>query len=165
MANFYISDTHFDHANIIRLCNRPFKNVDEMNETMMERWNAVVSDDDTVYHLGDFAWKSSKVAQWTHRLKGRIIYVRGNHAVGPEADSTTSYIELQDAPYSLVLCHYPIVSWNGMYRDWYHFYGHVHGSPLNHMPLDWRARAFDVGVECLDYTPRTAEEIIMKGNQ
>jgi len=156
---FYISDTHFDHAKIIMLCNRPFKSVDEMNEEMVRRWNSVVTANDTVYHLGDFAWKRRDY--WRTRLNGNIIFIQGNH----DPKTECNYEELTDGQYKLVLFHYPIVSWNGFHRGYFHFYGHVHGSKLDYMPLDWRARAFDVGVECLDYTPRTADEIIMKDNR
>ncbi|MEJ7707010.1 MAG: hypothetical protein WKF82_06805 [Nocardioidaceae bacterium] len=55
MAVYFTSDTHFSHANIIRLCNRPFADVDEMDEAIIERWNATVTSADTVYHLGDVA--------------------------------------------------------------------------------------------------------------
>ena len=158
MTNFYISDTHFDHVNIIKLCKRPFADVNEMNEAMVERWNNVVKDNDTVYHLGDFAWKRPEY--WRSRLRGNVIYIQGNH----DKEVRLEYAEVRDGDWKLVLFHYPIVSWNGFYRGAYHFYGHVHGTPLDYMPLDWRARAFDVGVECLDYTPRTAEQIIMKDN-
>lgn len=162
MTNFYISDTHFDHVNIIRLCKRPFANVDEMNNEMVRRWNNVVTPADTVYHLGDFAWKFNRYNHWADQLNGKIIFVQGNH--DPDDRATTDYVEMKDGQYKLALFHYPIVSWNGFHRGVFHFYGHVHGNPLSHMPLDWRARAFDVGVECLDYTPRTAEQIIMKDN-
>jgi calcineurin-like phosphoesterase family protein len=164
MTNFYISDTHFDHAKIITLAKRPFANVDEMNGEMVKRWNNVVADDDTVFHLGDFAWKFSRYEYWKSQLKGKIVFIRGNHDPDMDRKLSSDYVEILDDPYNLVLFHYPIVSWNGMFRGHFHFYGHVHGDPLNHMPLDWRARAFDVGVECLDYTPKTAEQIIMKDN-
>ena len=55
--NFYISDTHFGHANIIRLCNRPFQDVERMDNTLINNWNNTVSNKDTVYILGDFASK------------------------------------------------------------------------------------------------------------
>jgi calcineurin-like phosphoesterase family protein len=160
MSTFYISDTHFDHAKIITLCKRPFANVDEMNAEMVKRWNSVVTDNDTVRFLGDFAWK--RADHWLAQLKGKIEWFQGNH--DPKDGCYSDYAEVQDGPYKLVLFHYPIVSWNGFHKGAFHFYGHVHGQPLDYMPLDWRARAFDVGVECLDYTPQTAEQIIMKGN-
>jgi calcineurin-like phosphoesterase family protein len=52
---FFTSDTHFNHANIISYCSRPFSSADEMNREIIARWNAVVGPEDTVYHLGDFA--------------------------------------------------------------------------------------------------------------
>lgn len=160
---FYISDTHFDHEKIITLTNRPFKTVDEMNEVMVERWNLTVQPGDTVHFLGDFAWKRTNY--WLGQLKGVIHFsCLGNHDE-PCSSLDTPYLEVEDGPFKLVLCHYPIVSWNGMFKGAFHFYGHVHNQPLDYMPLDWRARAFDVGVEALDYTPRTAEEIIMRGNR
>jgi len=51
---FFTSDTHFNHANIIKFCDRPFKDVELMNETLIANWNRVVGLDDTVFHLGDF---------------------------------------------------------------------------------------------------------------
>lgn len=52
---FFTSDTHFGHANIINLCKRPFRDVNHMNDMLVENWNSVVTDDDTVFYLGDFA--------------------------------------------------------------------------------------------------------------
>lgn len=48
---YFIADTHFDHANIIRFCNRPFTSVEEMNETLIVNWNRKVHGNDTVYIL------------------------------------------------------------------------------------------------------------------
>jgi calcineurin-like phosphoesterase family protein len=156
--NYYISDTHFDHFKIIELAKRPFVTVDEMNDEMVRRWNSRVTPDDTVHFLGDFAWK--RAGYWRSQLQGEIITYQGNH--DKKADKL--YAEIEDGQYKLVLFHYPIVSWNGFFRGAYHFYGHVHTETLGYMPLDWRARAFNVGAEALDYTPRTADEIIMRGN-
>src|SRR3972149_2927673 len=82
MSNiFFTSDTHFNHANIIKYCGRPFGSVDEMNREMITRWNAVVDPEDTVYHLGDFAL--GKVSEWPaifRQLNGsKKILIRGNH--------------------------------------------------------------------------------------
>ncbi len=77
---FFTSDTHFNHANIIKFCNRPFKNVDEMNEALITNWNKVVSADDYVFHLGDFCLGGS--AEWTKALdclNGKIFLILGNH--------------------------------------------------------------------------------------
>ena len=68
---YLIGDTHFDHANIIRYCNRPFRNVQEMNETIVRNWNEIVKDKDTVYFLGDWTFgRGHKPAKyWGRKLK------------------------------------------------------------------------------------------------
>lgn len=80
MSTFFTSDTHFNHANIINLSKRPFKDVNHMNEVMVNNWNEVVKPEDTIIHLGDFAM-GPKVqhASFLERLNGYLILVRGNH--------------------------------------------------------------------------------------
>jgi len=78
MKIFFTSDCHFDHANIIKFCDRPFKNVTHMNEEMIKRWNSVVTSDDLVYHIGDFAWKNQG-KKFEDRLNGTIVHIKGNH--------------------------------------------------------------------------------------
>lgn len=87
MRNIYvISDTHFNHANILKFTDdkgkifRPFSSVDEMNETMVENWNAVVRDQDIIYHLGDvYLTGGASVNQLFKRLRGRKRWIIGNH--------------------------------------------------------------------------------------
>ncbi len=77
---FFTSDTHFGHARIIELCNRPFASVEEMNEVMIERWNEVVKPDDVVIHLGDVALgKIAESLPLIGRLNGHKVLVPGNH--------------------------------------------------------------------------------------
>ena len=56
--NYYISDLHFGHANVMRYDSRPFANPDEMDAEIVRRWNSVVTDKDKVYILGDISWRS-----------------------------------------------------------------------------------------------------------
>ena len=51
--NYYTSDLHFSHENIIKFCNRPYANAEEMNQALKDRWNARVKPEDHVYILGD----------------------------------------------------------------------------------------------------------------
>lgn len=79
MKTYVISDTHFGHANIIKLADRPFKNVDEMNKTIINNWNSIVNDEDIVYILGDFSFKGKSADYYAKQLKGRKILIKGNH--------------------------------------------------------------------------------------
>lgn len=80
MTIFFTSDTHFGHARIIELCDRPFRDVDHMNEMMIKNWNETVGPDDTVYHLGDVALGTiAESLPLVGRLNGHKILIPGNH--------------------------------------------------------------------------------------
>lgn len=77
---FFISDTHFGHENIIKYCNRPFKDAAEMDRVMIERWNQNVAEGDYVIHLGDFGFGSTEYLQdLVSKLNGKIVLIQGNH--------------------------------------------------------------------------------------
>ena len=133
--NFYISDLHFGHANVIRHDERPFADVGEMDAAMMERWNAAVGKDDDVYVVGDFCYRSGRTADWyLRRLAGRKHLIVGNHdwltLRNPKAvamfASVDSILEIEDGGRLVVLCHYPLAEWRNLLRGSWHVYGHIH---------------------------------------
>lgn len=130
MKFFITSDTHFNHANIIKYCNRPFSSVEEMNEALIKNWNEVVSNDDTVLHLGDVALGNKEMAEAIiKRLNGKKILIMGNH----DNWSEQTY---RDMGFHTV-SRFPIL-WNNFYllshapltlsetTPYFNFYGHVH---------------------------------------
>lgn len=76
---YYSADLHMDHARIIDLCNRPFKDVVEMQNTIVEKWNAKVTDADDVYILGDFCFGVSASLEFIGKLNGTKHFITGNH--------------------------------------------------------------------------------------
>lgn len=76
---WFTSDTHFYHTNVIKYCNRPFKDVEEMNAMMVIRWNEVVKPEDEIYHLGDFSMAWRPVEIFTPQLNGKKYLIPGNH--------------------------------------------------------------------------------------
>ena len=178
---FYISDLHFGHKNIIRYDNRPFKTVEEMNNTLINNWNSVVSDEDMVYILGDISWDNEdKTVEIFNQLKGIKVLIKGNHDNIKRGSklvkcftSIQDYAELYlDKKNKVVMSHYPILFWNGQFRDTVHLYGHVHNSHQWNMCESWikearqlqaiPMRMYNVGcmMPWMNYTPRTLEEII-----
>ena len=135
---YFTSDTHFNHSNILKyeLENRKFSTVEEMNEAIIRVWNETIQPEDTVYHLGDFAFgNSSKVEGILDRLNGNIILIRGNHdnkefltelRNHEKVKLVKDYIEFKYKKILFVLFHYPIHEWNGCHRGAIHLYGHVH---------------------------------------
>lgn len=80
MADFFISDTHFRHKNVIQYCDRPFQDVHQMNDAMVGNWNAIVGSSDTVWILGDFVFGGlGPITEFNQKLTGKKILVRGNH--------------------------------------------------------------------------------------
>lgn len=80
MVNIYlISDTHFGHENIIKCCNRPFRDAAEMDEALVSKWNDIVRPQDHVYHLGDVAMSRQALHAIMPRLHGHKRLVLGNH--------------------------------------------------------------------------------------
>lgn len=84
MKIFLTGDTHFNHSNMVAGYSdwgfREFEDVEEMNETIIERWNEVVGKDDIVFHVGDFALCNVDIMRkLVKRLNGKIIIIRGNH--------------------------------------------------------------------------------------
>jgi calcineurin-like phosphoesterase family protein len=162
MSIFFTSDTHFGHENIIRTCRRPFQNAGEMDEALIARWNERVRPGDTVYHLGDFTFRSSTGADiYLARLNGKIHLVAGNHDAETLAKhanlfaSVSLILEVKVGGQRLVLCHYPMREWHGSWRQSWHLFGHVHGR-LNHEPLGY---SLDVGVDSHEFRPWTIDEI------
>ena len=80
---FYCADLHLDHSNMLKFEpeNRPFTNVDEMNEAIIQYWNAKVKPGDEVYILGDFCFdtKGNRATNFLRRLNGQKFLVKGNH--------------------------------------------------------------------------------------
>lgn len=160
MNTFFTSDTHFGHARQV-----PYRNcesVEEMDEALICKWNGVVSWNDTVYHLGDFSFHNpKKTRELAKRLKGRIYLVPGNH------DSNTTLNALRECDVKIlppltklkvaenlpggtanvhrfVLCHFPLLTWDGAQKGTIHLHGHSHGNCIYPNPL---ARILDVGVD------------------
>ena len=186
MKNFYISDLHFGHENVIMYDNRPYSDVYQMQQKLIDNWNSVVTDEDVVYHLGDFSW--GKYEDWVsviRNLNGKIFFIKGNHdkesylnqllndkRVRGKVLGWENYKEISDCGKMVVLCHYYMSSHNGMFRGSVHLYGHVHCSYDYKICLKMQQlmetlycrnlTAFNVGamVPYMSYTPRTLDEIM-----
>ena len=160
MSLFFTSDHHFGHGAARGLFRRPFPALAAMDEAMMSRWNEVVRTDDEVWHLGDFAVRqpAARVAELLAALAGRKHLITGNNdtpaTVGlPGWASVSPYAELEVDGAFLVLCHYPLRSWNRMGRGALDLHGHSHGR-LAPLP-----RQIGVGVDAWSFRPVTLAEI------
>lgn len=170
---FFTSDHHFGHANIIKFCDRPFKDVEEMNQVMISRWNEKVTPQDTVYHLGDFGLTDrTQMGEIIDQLNGNIHLIAGNHEGSARNHQKKfrwikDYFELKvkdseciNGVQRIILFHYAMRTWRGWSRGNWQLYGHSHGN----LPDESNQLAFDVGVDCHNFYPLAYEEVkaIMK---
>ncbi len=158
---FFTSDTHFAHANIIEYCGRPFPDVEVMNRTMIERWNARVRPSDTVYHLGDFAFgPADNIGFFLSYLNGKKILIVGNHdrsvprmrKFAFEAVADHWHIDMNDL--QLLLTHKPVRESMEHPPFTFNLHGHVHGTYAR------RGKHINVGVDVRGFEPKTLEELL-----
>lgn len=151
---FLISDTHFGHTNIIKYCDRPFANADEMDQALIENWNSVVSKNDKVYHLGDVTMSTKKLPL-LEQLNGTKVLIRGNHDIFKLKEYVPYFKDLRGSHEiaNLLLTHIP-VSDTQKYRYRGNVHGHTHEKNL---PDPWYT---NVSVEQIDYRPIALEEIL-----
>lgn len=140
---YYIADSHFFHGALNqRMDNRGFKSTEDMNSYMLEKWNNKVRKNDEVVILGDLSWgKAEETNELLEKLHGRLYLIIGNHDRFLKNKNYNvdrfrwikPYEELQDNKRKVVLCHYPIMCYNGQYRldkdgnpKTYMLHGHVH---------------------------------------
>jgi calcineurin-like phosphoesterase family protein len=160
MAVFFTADHHFGHGGARGLFRRPFGSIAETDRAMVARWNEVVGPDDQVWHLGDFAVRqpAARMVELLAALAGTKHLIAGNND-GPATrglrgwGSVQHYAEIEVDGIWMILCHYPLRSWNRMSRGALNLHGHSHGR-LAPLP-----RQVDVGVDCWGFRPVTLTEI------
>ncbi len=192
--NYFIGDLHLFNRNQtsegVNYDGRPFATVAEMNQYILEHWNAKITNGDTVYILGDMAMRGRNEAliALVAQLKGQKILFRGNHDDLSDyryqklfAD-ITDYREISESfdgqSYKLCLMHYPILMWNGQHRGSILLYAHTHNTveetffqkcvkELNEnkklsVQQGKPIRAINVGcmMPYMKYEPRTLKEIL-----
>ena len=175
---YFISDTHFYHHRILEYTNRPFDRIEDMNETIIENWNKVVTPKDTVYHLGDVGFcNEDLILEIKNRLNGKICLIRGNHD-GRSASSweRLGFVVLRNAPIkiekeNIILSHVPLPD-TMIPKGYLNLHGHIHNKKLNECyyhnnepiieyPEDKYSQNlhFNVSVENINLTPINLEEI------
>ncbi len=171
MALYFTSDLHLGHEAIIEMNARPFASVEEMNIALIDNINETVSEDDTLFILGDFSYRirRDESVEMARRIACRNVHlVKGNH----DKDFTKfgvfrtirDYRELRygEDKRRFVLFHYPIASWAGMRGGSIHLHGHIHsgGDNLNRNNFANGFFRYDVGVDANGYHPVSIEKIL-----
>jgi len=165
---YLTGDQHFFHSRIVEICSRPTTKEDH-NDWLIEMWNSVVSKkDDVVYILGDFSLgKREETEKILDKLRGVKHLILGNHdrnICNSTRFESISQIKSfhhivkdddnENVKLSIIMCHYPIASWNKKIHGSAHLYGHTHGRFQN------SGLSLDVGIDAQNYKIPTIDEIL-----
>ena len=166
---FFTADAHFGHANILKLCDRPFDTIEEMNEELIRRGNRKVSGGDTVYILGDLFFRCPDPVPILERLRGRKVLIVGNHDsswmdkvdLNRYFQEVTDFKVITNGQYAITLCHYPLLTWKHQ-RKSYMIHGHIHADTTDDFfPLiSRRERVLNAGMDINGFEPVTFEELL-----
>lgn len=145
---FFIGDSHFGHSNILKFESfyRPFNDLEEMHETLIERWNSVVKKGDTVYHLGDFAFGNQNL-RIAERLNGDKRLILGNHDTAPSLAYCKHFTKLYGvhSVHGYILTHVPVANQKHRFKG--NIHGHLHSKLMDD---PWY---FNVSTEQLNHCP------------
>lgn len=176
---YCISDTHFNHKNIIKYCNRPFKDVEEMNKVLIENWNNIVTEYDTIFHLGDVALTNeSEMKELIPKLKGEKILIRGNHdKKSIEFFKNVGFYAVIDESiklkkYKFILSHTPLPD-TKISKGYINVHGHIHNNPLHQINPTTKEMEYpkelyseklhiNVSADVIEFKPISLEEILKK---
>lgn len=153
----YLSKKEIDENGVqVKDCSDPAykKLINDANDEWLikEVINNTVDKKDRLYILGDVTM-ANKVAsdKFLDRLNGNKTLVVGNHDKNILKSTRFGEItQIKDFTYSrrdaginihIVLCHYPMLSWNRRIHGSWHLYGHVHGRNPG------IGRSHDVGID------------------
>ena len=164
---FFTADLwlHFLHKKIVDICSRP-TTIEEHDEWLLDRINSKVTKHDTLYILGDVSMgnkvNTEKILQ---RINGNKILILGNHDANIEKSTYFGEIkQIKNFTFNspsypnihIVLCHYPIASWERKVHGSFMLHGHTHARFQN------TGLSFDVGVDAQNYYPISLEEVFDK---
>lgn len=161
--SWIISDTHFGHKNIITFKDakgnliRPFASVEEMDELIVENWNNLVRDKDTIYHLGDVAM-NRRCLSILNCLKGRKILIKGNHDIFKLKDYTSYFEDIRAYKVypnlGIIFSHIPIHPYQLQNRFIFNGHGHLHQNLIDD------PRYINLCVENTNFKPVDLDELI-----
>lgn len=163
---YVTADPHFSHQGILK--HRNFISVEHMNEYLIAQWNStVMNKNDDIYIIGDFCFAGKeKGTEILKRLRGRKHLVLGNHdnyKISNSKDdfqSVTHYKKLKYEKKKFILFHYPIYSWESMYKGSIHLHGHVHTG--EHREDKKLKNKYNVGVDVNSFKPIAITDFIQE---
>lgn len=130
LMDYFISDTHFNHENILKYERTEFTHIEDHNKFILEILQKTLTQNDTLYHLGDFGTVTNEIVSEWNKIKGKKIIILGNH------DKSSSKLkdlfdEIHKEPIfytkRILLSHESLP----VTEETLNVHGHLHGAKLN----------------------------------
>ncbi len=172
MKYFITSDLHLGHSNIIKYCNRPFNDINHMDNELIRRWNERINSQDQVFVVGDFCFRNSpggkegegliyKADYYKQKLNGNIIFIKGNHDKNNSTKTLIERMTINYANYRFNLVHDPD---NASFDYSINLTGHVHEkwAIQEYTNKNKKTCCINVGVDVWKFYPVTLDEVISR---
>lgn len=169
---YFTSDLHLNHERILfyESESRPFKTIEEMNQTIIDNINEVVKEDDTLIILGDILMGGLKSISdgWLEQIKCRnVTVVLGNHDSNKWKQEyylslgwdINNYVVIAHNLFRFFCHHYPIeeTGQNLYTKQDIYLYGHLHSKAPKGLQDD---NTYHVGLDTNNLYPISIEQII-----
>jgi calcineurin-like phosphoesterase family protein len=159
---FLISDSHFDHENIIRYTNRTFSSLSSMNDEMLGQWNSTVGKNDIVLFIGDLTYgrDCKGISYWLSQLQGDVRFIKGSHDKIEDLSEFHKITKLrfENHPDTLFILSHDPKDIGPQYQNYWKIHGHLHNNNIEKYPfINGDNKTINVSVELLDYTPLDIE--------
>jgi calcineurin-like phosphoesterase family protein len=165
MKVFVTSNQQFGRKGAIKAYKRPFIDIEDMNLQLVEAWNSVVSNDDIVYVLGNFAWDPETLEVMTNALNGDIIVISGEY--DKAAKELAESLGLLDIEYlhnaieyhpeiNASLSYWPLSEWQGKAKGAYSIIGY----PDKKYLTDHKKKLINCACDLWDFKPVEIEKVI-----
>ena len=185
------SDFHFSHSNVIKYCGESrghFTSVDEMNEALIDNFNNLLTECDTLIIVGDIGFaKPTEICEYLNRISCKKIIVWGNHdsklryssefSKAQNIIDTLDYLEftheLDGKKHPICVMHFPLLEWHRKHRGSFHFHGHQHTPLSKNTNIGKLHRSKDIGIDGIaGFKPHLIDDLckemleipLMKGN-
>ena len=134
---FFTADFHLSHKNILKYCNRPFENIEDMNRTILQNLEKSLRPKDTLYFLGDLTFKEKVAHEFFEKfsdIEVEIHFIVGNHdskgviKIAQEYCSSVEHLKnIKIGGRHITLCHYGMLVWDKSHFNSWQLFGNSHG--------------------------------------
>lgn len=170
--DWFTSDWHLGHTNSIKLGNRPFSTIEEMDKGIKATFFSKVHKGDNIYFLGDMGFSIEATQLFldeVNKHKLNFYWILGNHDkklqpckrfIKQCKEITTSKVIKRDKT-KIYMSHYPHLTWEGSLSNSFHLYGHIHKNSFERTELEelMLGKTLNVNLEFNNFKPWNLDDI------